>query len=112
MNSIVASLYITPALRFKLAPEARVSPFFSIGGGYALYEQSRENQGGRANEAPRNAAHGAFLYGGGVDVKFWRLVSLRGEVRDFYSGNPSYNVPVSGGQHNVAASAARVFRWR
>lgn len=31
------SFFVTPALRIKLAPQARVSPWFPAGGGYALF---------------------------------------------------------------------------
>jgi hypothetical protein len=35
-----ASLYVTPGVRLKLLPGARLSPWVAVGGGYALYEQS------------------------------------------------------------------------
>ena len=54
----------------------------------------------------------SFDFGGGVDVRVWRWVALRGEARDFYSGSPDYNAaPLSGGQHNVFAGGAIVLRW-
>src|SRR5258708_38127306 len=34
-----ASLYITPGVRLKFLPKARISPYFAIGGGYAGYQQ-------------------------------------------------------------------------
>ena len=109
----VSTLFVTPALRVKFAPDdARLAPFFSAGAGYALYEQSTLNQAGAPNEAPRLLHRGALMFGGGVDLKLWRFVSLRAEARDFYTGNPAFNVPVSGGRHNVAVSGSLVFRWR
>src|SRR5215469_9458314 len=78
------------------------SPYFAIGSGWADYEQSTTTLEGRPNAAPRTVNHGVFDYGGGVDFKFWRFVGLRAEIRDFYTGSPSYNAPaLSGGQHNV-----------
>lgn len=98
----LATIYLTPGFRLKLAPNARVSPYVATGGGWALFEHSTTRQDGRENEAPRTLSRGAFNFGGGVDIHVWRFVSVRGEVRDFISGNPSFNVPVRGSiQHNV-----------
>jgi opacity protein-like surface antigen len=107
-----ASLYVTPGLRIKFAPNARISPYVAVGGGLAWYEQSREQVGGGPNSAPRNIYRGAFQFGGGVDVKVWRFLSLRAEVRDFYTGSPAYNVAeVRGGQHNVVAGGGFSLRF-
>jgi opacity protein-like surface antigen len=107
-----ASLYITPGIRVKFRPNARVSPYAVVGGGYADYEQSLTRIDGRPNPAPRELARGVFDFGAGVDVRMWRFVALRGEARDFYTGAPDYNLAsVSGGQHNVVATGAFVLRW-
>ena len=46
-----------------------------------------------------------FDFGGGLDYKVFRFLGLRGEVRDFLSGNPNLNVALSSStQHNVVAS--------
>jgi hypothetical protein len=56
------------------------------------------------NEMPRRGA--------GVEVRVWRFVALRGEAWDFYTSSPAYNVAeVSGGQHNIVATAALVLGW-
>jgi hypothetical protein len=106
-----ASLFVAPGVRLKLAPRSTVSPYFAVGGGYALFEQSLNVIGGGANPGPRFTHRGAFMFGAGVDVRAWRFLSFRGEVRDFYSGNPTFNVPVSGGQHNMLTSGGIVLRW-
>jgi hypothetical protein len=98
-----ATLYLTPGVRLKLRPAARVSPWVSVGGGYALYEQSATRLDGSPNPAPRHLHRGALQFGGGVDVKVWRWFGLRGEFRDFYTGNPALNRPLNGGQHNLVA---------
>jgi len=41
----------------------------------------------------------------------WRFLALRGEVRDFYTGTPDYNLRITGRQHNVVAGAGLVLRW-
>jgi opacity protein-like surface antigen len=97
----VATIYVTPGLRVKFAPIGRVSPYVTGGGGYALYEQSFFRIDGASNDAPRFTHRGALMFGGGIDVPVWRWIGGRFEVRDFYTGNPSYNAAVQGGQHNV-----------
>lgn len=107
----VATLYVTPHVMAKFRVSERFTPWALVGGGVSLYEQSEFVTGGNRNPASRDVTHGAFVYGGGVDVPVWRSVSLRGHIEDFYTGNPSYNVPVSGGQHNVLVGAALVYGW-
>jgi len=107
----VASLYVTPGLRVKFFPGAKVQPYGVAGGGYALYEHSRLNMGGAPNAAPRTASTGTWMYGAGVDVPVAGWLALRGEVRDFYSGNARYNVPqASARQHNVVVGGGFVLR--
>jgi hypothetical protein len=108
----VASLFITPGVRVKFFPNSRIAPYAAIGGGWADYEQSTLTLDGRANNAPRTVNHGAFDYGGGVDVKLWRFLGLRTEIRDFYTGSPSYNTgQTRGGQHNVVAGGGLVLSF-
>ena len=108
----VATLYLTPGLRLKFAPRAKLSPYLVVGGGYALYEQSFQQISGQPNPAPRFTHRGVFDFGGGVDVKVWRFFSLRSEIRDFYSGSPGFNALVAGGQHNVVAGGGFALRFR
>jgi hypothetical protein len=108
----IATLFITPGVRLKFLPAARVSPYVVAGGGYGAFEQSKARLDNAPNEAPRELSRGVIDYGGGIDVKALRWLAFRGEVRDFYSGSPAYNVPgARGGQHNVAATVAFVLRF-
>ena len=108
----VATLYVTPGVRVKFATDALVSPYVAVGGGYALYEQSFFRIDSGPNRAPRELHRGALDFGGGADVKFWRWIGLRAEIRDFYSGSPAYNIPaITGGQHNVVAGGGFVLKW-
>jgi opacity protein-like surface antigen len=107
----VATAYITPGVRVKFAPVSRVSPYFAVGGGYALYEQSFFQLNGQSNTAPRFTHKGAFMFGGGADFRFWKFIGLRAEIRDFYTGSPDYNNPAfRGGQHNVVAGGGIVIK--
>jgi len=99
-----ASLYVAPGLRLKVLPSARLSPWVAVGGGYALYEQSAKLSNGQ-NTTNKFLSRGVFDFGGGLDYKLFRFLGLRGEVRDFLSGNPNLNVALSSStQHNVMAS--------
>ena len=109
----VATLFVTPGIRVKFFPTRRIAPYFAVGGGWADYEQSTTTLAGNRNPAPRTVNHGAFDYGGGVDFKFWRFVGPRAEIRDFYTGSPSYDAAAfSDGQHNVVAGGGLVLRFR
>lgn len=106
-----ATLFVTPGVRLKLVPAKRTSPWFSIGGGYALYEHSTESLSGQLNPAPRHLHRGALQLGAGVDVKAWRWLGFRGEIRDFYTGNPAFNIRPEGGQHNLVAGGGFWFTF-
>lgn len=108
----VATIYLTPGLRLKFVPQRRIAPYIAAGAGWALFEHSTTRLDGRPNEAPRTLSRGAFNFGGGVDVHLWRFIGVRGEVRDFISGNPAFNTPVRGRtQHNILAAGGFVLRF-
>lgn len=105
-----ATIYLTPDVMVKFGG-GRIQPWLTIGGGVALYEQSRLRLDNAANQADRNITQGAFLAGGGVDVPIFHFIALRGEVREFFSGTPAYNTRVTGGQNNVVIGGGFVLRW-
>jgi hypothetical protein len=106
-----ASLYVTPGVRLKLFPRWRLSPWAAIGGGYALYEESAQLSNGQ-NTTNKFLNRGVLDYAGGVDYRLFRLIGLRGEVRDFLLGNPNLNAaPTSSTQHNVVASGGILLRF-
>ena len=98
-----SSLFVTPSLRLKLAPGAPVSPFVSIGGGWARYHIS---SGGTDNK-------GALQFGGGVDIKTGiPLLGFRAEVRDFVTARPEFTgLNVSTGPHKVLVGGGIVLRF-
>ena len=109
----VATTFLTPGVRVKFVPTRAVSPYLAAGAGWALFEHSKLTMGGSPNPAPRTASHGVINFGGGVDVKLWRWLGLRGEIRDFYAGSPAYNVAsLRGGQHNIVMGGGFVLRFR
>jgi hypothetical protein len=107
----VATLYVTPDVIVKLLPHTKLQPWATVGGGYGQYESSRELLDGSANGGKIRIHRGVLVYGGGVDLLVWRWFALRGEIRDFYSGSPSVNVPFRGGQHNIVAGGGFVLRF-
>ncbi len=76
----MSSLYITPSFRVKVLPGSAISPWGSIGGGWARYSV---DPGITTNK-------GALQYGAGLDFKIAPHVGLRGEVRDFVTGSPNF----------------------
>jgi hypothetical protein len=106
-----ASLYLTPGLRLKFLPASRLSPWVAIGGGYGLYQQFAQLSNSQ-NTTNKFLNRGVFEYGGGLDYRLFRFVGLRGEVRDFFSGNPNLNVALStSAQHNVVASNGLILHF-
>ena len=78
----LSSVFVTPALRVKFAPGFPVSPWASIGGGWAHYNLTW---------LPTNK--GALQFGGGVDIKTgFPLLGFRAEVRDFVTGQPDFGI--------------------
>lgn len=105
----LGTLFITPGLRLKFAPIAPISPWVSIGGGWAHYS---------LNTAGLTQNKGAVQYGGGLDFKTGLpLLGFRAEVRDFVTGDPDFGfgsifTTTSGlHHHNILAGGGIVLRF-
>jgi opacity protein-like surface antigen len=108
----VATIYATPELKVKWRPGGRISPFAFGGGGWAVYEHSREIQSGASNPGDRLRTTSTLTYGGGVDARLFRFLGARGEIRDNYSGAPQYGAGLTPGrQHNVTVAGGLTLRW-
>lgn len=95
-----SSVFFTPGLRVKFSLPV-ISPFLSAGGGFAHFSTG-------ANINNTNSTTGAFQVGGGFDVGTpIPLLSLRGEVREFYTGTPSFTST----QHNVFVGGGIVLNF-
>jgi hypothetical protein len=99
-----SGLFITPGLKLKLAPSFPVSPYFVFGGGLARFSKSNVTTEDTTNT-------GTFDIGGGLDMKIAPFVSLRGEVRDYYSGNPKILENFTDREHQLITSAGIVLRF-
>jgi hypothetical protein len=106
-----SSLFFTPGLKLKLLPGAQASPYLMLGGGFGRFTSSDSLLNGQPNTGDKSTNHAVVDYGGGVDIKVLPYLSVRGEIRDFVSGDPNFNFPVTGKQHNVLTSGGLVLRF-
>ena len=104
--------FVTPAARVNFFPTTAVSPWVSLGAGVGHFSQSDTLVYGGAN--PGKSTTGFTLQGGlGLDVKVWRKISIRGEVRDFWSGEPDFPLAPTGKsrQHNYFVGGGAFWRF-
>lgn len=111
-----AAIYVTPGIRVKVAENRGISPWASVGGGYARFDESSTLLTGSPNPFTTGTNKGALQFGGGVDLRspinLLLPIGFRVEVRDFYSGQPRFNaITTSNGQHNVLVSGGLVLRF-
>jgi hypothetical protein len=105
--------FVTPAVRANLFPTTAVSPWVSFGAGFGHFSENSNliNSGG-AN--PGKSTTSAVIQGGvGLDVRVWHRVYIRGEVRDFWSGEPDYPLADTGKtrQHNYFVGGGVMWRF-
>jgi len=103
----LGTIFFTPGLRVKFAAIAHISPWVSVGGGWAHYS---------LNTAGTTENKGALQFGGGLDFKTGLpLLGFRAEVRDFLTGVPTFNsgfLTESGlHHHNILAGGGIVLRF-
>ena len=104
--------FVTPAARVNLFPTTAVSPWASLGAGFAHISQSSTLIYGGTN--PGKSTTSGVLEGGfGLDVKAWKRIILRGEVRDFWSGSPDFPLANTGKtrQHNYFVGGGVFWRF-
>ena len=108
----VATLFLTPGLRVKFFPKYFIAPYAVVGGGWSVYEHSTTTLGGAANPAPRTSTGSVFNIGGGVDVKVWKFIAGRAEVRSYDSPTPVFNSPfTTDNKRQLVASGGVVLRF-
>jgi hypothetical protein len=107
------SYFFTPGVKVNLAPSFFLSPYAVAGIGLAHYHTIDIPILGSSS-----VNHVAFEVGGGLDVKVFPHVMLRGEVRDFISTTPDLaNVITNftggslGKQNNIIPQAGLVFTF-
>jgi hypothetical protein len=107
-----ASLYLTPGVRATFLPDAAVSFFGAVGGGYARYSESTLRADRSPNPSQRDTNTGALQFGGGIDVRGFGWLGFRGELRDVYTGARNFSIPTPAPRvHNVIGSGGLVIRF-
>jgi hypothetical protein len=108
-----SSYFVTPAARLNVFPDQAVSPWVSIGGGFGHFSASSTLEfGGFSNPGKTGTSTGVFQAGVGLDVKLFKHYSLRGELRDFWSGVPQLNVTTGNNrQHNIFVGGGVVWHF-
>jgi hypothetical protein len=101
------AFFVTPAARLNLFAHTAVSPWVSVGGGFSYFNGSATQF-----QPKTGTTAGVFQIGGGLDVTLYRKFSLRGELRDFWSGIPKLNVSTNQSrQHNLFVGGGVVWHF-
>jgi opacity protein-like surface antigen len=97
------NVFFTPGVRLNIAPHSRVSFYVAGGLGPVLFQESNTVvASGLVNSNIRWTIAGALDFGGGLDLRLTRLMSVRAEARDFVVSGPhlggqnGYNHPIFG----------------
>ena len=94
------SYFVTPSARLNIFANSAVSPWVSFGGGVGRFNESSTLISGVPSKT--GTTTGAVQAGLGLDVSVYGKFSVRGEVRDFWSGVPQLNVDTGKSrQHNL-----------
>ena len=105
-------IFVTPSARLNLFPETAVSPWISFGGGFAHFSENGNLLYGGTNPGGSTTS-GVLQIGVGLDVRVWHRFSIRGQVRDFYSGTPDLPLADTGKtrQHNYFVGGGVVYHF-
>jgi hypothetical protein len=106
------AFFVTPAIRANIFPHSGLSPWVSAGGGFGHFRENSTLEFGGTNPGKTGTTTGVFQVGLGLDVHLFRSFSVRGEVRDFYSGEPQLNVDTGKTrQHNYFVGGGVVWHF-
>lgn len=105
-------IFVTPAARLNLFPTTAVSPWVSFGGGFGHFSEGSQLIYGGTNPG-KSTTTGVIQGGLGLDVKVWKWVNLRAEVRDFWSGEPDFPLADTGKtrQHNYFVGGGFIWHF-
>jgi opacity protein-like surface antigen len=84
VNNEKDSIYFTPGVRWRFTPQKRISFYAAAGAGIGSFGTATSfvGMGVVSNTNSRDTTF-AFGFGGGIDFRLTRLLSLRAEGRDF-----------------------------
>jgi hypothetical protein len=98
-----------PGARFRFPSFGRASFFVAAGGGIGWYDRNVISVGRTSVSINCGVtATPAFDFGGGMDLRLTRLLSLRGEVRDLITSQGSLN---GVGHHNPIIAFGPAFHF-
>ena len=106
-------IFVTPSVRVNLFPGTAVSPWVSFGGGFGHFSENSQLLY-QAGPNPGTSTTSGVLRGGlGLDVRFWHRFSIRGQVRDFWSGEPDFPLADTGKtrQHNYFVGGGVIWHF-
>lgn len=92
--------FVAPSARVTLFQNAPINPWFSFGGGFGHFSSSSTLVFGGPNPGKTGNTTGVLQFGAGADIRIMEHFSVRGEVRDFYSGVPQLNVNTGKSRQN------------
>lgn len=78
-----ASAFFAPGVRLVLLPASRLKPYALLGGGIVSSSVGEARVGGRVLLTGHDSVSAVAGFGGGLDVRLVRFLSLRAELRDF-----------------------------
>ena len=108
----IGALFITPSARVNFFYGQSVTPWVSVGGGYARFREASKLNFFGNNPGPTGSNTGVVQFGIGLDVWLWERWGFRTEARDFYSGVPELNVSTgSSRQHNYYVGVGVIRRF-
>ena len=105
-------VFVTPSARLNLFPETAVTPWVSLGGGFAHFTENKDLIYYGPN--PGSSSTSGVLQGGfGLDVRVLHQFAIRLDVRDFWSGTPSLPLADTGKtrQHNYFVGGGVVWHF-
>jgi hypothetical protein len=108
-SSVGGSVYFTPGVRWNIFPHSRVSLYAALGGGPAAFQEDSAHLGRNLVSTTTSwTVRPAVAFGGGLDFRLTRLLSLRMEARDFVSGKGLGGVE---GRNHVIYGFGLGFHW-
>ena len=105
-------IFVTPSARLNLFPATAVSPWVSFGAGFGHFSEDKTLLFSGTN--PGGSKTTGVIQGGiGLDVRVWHRFSIRGQVRDFWSGTPDLPLADTGKtrQHNYFVGGGVVWHF-
>jgi opacity protein-like surface antigen len=86
-GSSAPDVFFTPGVRAKFSPQSRVSFYAAAGLGFASFAPTSSISVPSLTVISGNRQNSfAVGFGGGIDFRLTRLLSLRGDLRDFVTG--------------------------